>query len=759
MALEKERFLLLFLEEFRENIQSAERDLIGLKNDPGSSDALSSLLRALHTMKGSSRMLQYSSIEKLIHGTESVFKAVKDGRFAVDSRIVRFFFIIADRLRLSCDSLETSKGEALPDLEDYLEMCEKISANEAFDLSALARDSPNAEALPAPQSKTRGKNRKKAALPESETDAPVPDGYGLDGSRSRPDAPSPSTEASIRVDAFSIDRAINLVNTLSIRQLRLKSAYDELERIEKRLMKFRTEPNDAKEIGRRTQELARGVRNFRTAYSEQLFEIQYGTQELRQTVISMRMIPLSTVLDRFPRMVEQTAMELGKEIGLVINGSSVHLDRTVLEKVTDPLIHLIKNAVDHGIELPEDRELAGKARQGSIRISCKTEGNRVSISVTDDGSGFHYEKIRERAKNNWPDQADEIKTMGNDELLRFIFKSGFTTKSIATDISGRGIGLDIVKANIESVKGQILIDSKPGLGTTFTLLLPVSTSTIDGMFVRAGGSTFFIPAAAIRRTLLLNLDECFRLMQKEVFSLEGMNVPLYDLAVGLKLEPKENASRKIPVLLIRGPTETVGIAVERILGYDSLVFQPLPASIKDLALVQGIVFDENFSIIPIINMWVLIERLRSVRVMETHKRYSLESGKAKPMVLVVDDSISTREIEESMLELEGFDAVGARDGVDALEKLRGGRFDVIITDIAMPRMDGVKLLENVSRDESLARIPVIVVSTAEDPETRKRVTELGAKRYIQKSSFDQDNLIIAVKELIAAKGRAQGTTP
>jgi two-component system, chemotaxis family, sensor kinase CheA len=754
MAIEKERFLRLFLEEFRENIRSAERDLIGLKNDPGSSDALSSLLRALHTMKGSSRMLQYSSIEKLIHGTESVFKAVKDGRFTVDSRIVRFFFIIADRLRLSCDSLEAGAGEAISDLDDYLVMCEKISANEAFDLSALAKDSPKSETQPALPPKTRGKNRKKAAPHEPEKASPVSISEGLDGTESRPETPGLSTEASIRVDALSIDRAINLVNTLSIRQLRLKSANDELERLEKRLTKFRTETDDVKEIGRRTKELARGIRNFRTAYSEQLFEIQYGTQELRDTVISMRMIPLSTIIDRFPRMVEQTAMDLGKEISLSINGSSVHLDRTVLEKVTDPLIHLIRNAVDHGIESPGLREQTGKARQGSICISCKAEGNRVSISVADDGSGFHYEDIRERAKSNWPDQIDEIKAMSNDELLRFIFKSGFTTKPTATDISGRGIGLDIVKANIESVKGQILIDSRQGEGTTFTLLLPVSASTIDGMFVRAGGSVFFIPAAAIRRTLLLDRDECFRLMQKEVFSLEGMNVPLYDLAVGLKLEPKESSSKKIPVLLIRGPTETVGIAVERILGYDSLVFQPLPASIKDLALVQGIVFDENFSIIPIINMWVLIERLRSVRVMETHKRYSLEAGKSKPMVLVVDDSISTREIEESMLELEGFDAVGARDGVDALEKLRGGRFDVIITDIAMPRMDGVKLLENVSRDEALAKIPVIVVSTAEDPETRKRVTELGAKRYIQKSSFDQDNLILAVKDLLSVKGTA-----
>jgi two-component system, chemotaxis family, sensor kinase CheA len=754
MAIEKARFLRLFLDEFRENIQSAERDLIGLKNDPGSSDALASLLRALHTMKGSSRMLQYSSIEKLIHGTESVFKAVKDGRFAVDSRIVRFFFIIADRLRLASDSLEAGKGEGIPDLDIYLDMCEKISANEAFDLSALGNDALKAEpARPLPQKK-RGKSGKKETRTESESRSPPSVGNGPDENRLQPETPVPSNDASIRVDAFSIDRAITLVNTLSIRQLRLKSAYDELEKIEKSLVKFRTETDDPKALGRRSVELARGIRNFRTAYSEQLFEIQYGTQELRETVISMRMIPLSTILDRFPRMVEQTAMELGKEIGLVINGSSVHLDRTVLEKVNDPLIHLLRNAIDHGIESPSDRERAGKPRQGCIRISCKTEGNRVSISVADDGSGFHYEKIREHAELLWPDQINEIKAMSTDELLRFIFKSGFTTKSTATDISGRGIGLDIVKANIESVKGQILIDSRPGKGTTFTLLLPVSASTIDGMFVRAGESTFFIPAAAIRRTLLLDRDECFRLMQKEVFSLEGMNVPLYDLAVGLKLEPKESASKKIPVLLIRGPTETVGIAVERILGYDSLVFQPLPASIRDLALVQGIVFDENFSIIPIINMWVLIERLRSVRVMETHKRYSLEAGKAKPMVLVVDDSISTREIEESMLELEGFDAVGARDGVDALEKLRGGRFDVIITDVAMPRMDGIKLLENVSRDESLARIPVIVVSTSEDPETRKRVTELGAKRYIQKSSFDQDNLIVAVKDLLAAKGAA-----
>jgi CheY-like chemotaxis protein len=411
-------------------------------------------------------------------------------------------------------------------------------------------------------------------------------------------------------------------------------------------------------------------------------------------------------------------------------------------------MHLVRNAIDHGIEAPEARAASGKPARGLVRIECRTEGSRISITVSDDGGGLDYPAIRAKAISLWPEDEAEIRQMGDESLVRFLFRPGFTTRATSTALSGRGIGLDIVKTNIEAAKGQIQLDSTPGAGCRFTLLLPVSASTMDGMFVLCSGKKYFIPASAITRTLLVDPTDCFRIRQKEMFSLEGVNIPLAELATSLQVERQEGKARKLPVLLVRGPADTIGIAVDRILSYESLVYQPLPKGLRRNSLVQGIVFDSSFNIIPILNMWAVLDRLRSVRIMDTHRRFTAAKQVERPAILVVDDSISTREIEMSMLELEGYEVLGAVDGVDALEKIRAGRFDLIVSDLNMPRMDGLKLLENIRSDEALKGLPVIFVSTVNEPETRRKAELLGVDRYILKSSFEQDNLISTVRELI-----------
>jgi two-component system chemotaxis sensor kinase CheA len=558
-----------------------------------------------------------------------------------------------------------------------------------------------------------------------------------------------SFEASIRVDSDTINRAISLVNTLSIRQLRLHSASEEFDRMEKRLNALCREKDDIKLVRSELAEMARKVRGFKNSYSEQIVEIDYGTQELRDSVIGMRMIPISNIMDMLPRMVEETALSLDKEVIFTISGDSVRLDRTVLEKISDPIIHLVRNAVDHGVESPAAREAAGKPRQGKITLDCKTEGNRITVVIADDGVGLNYERIRAKACVLWPEEAEETKKLSDSELVNFLFMPGFSTAERITSISGRGVGLDIVKTNVESVKGQIQISSEPGKGCAFTLILPVSASTMDGMFVLASGQKFYVPASAIKRTMIINKQDCFKTLNREMFTLEGENIPLSELAVGLQLEQAERKGNTFPVLLVRGPSETVGLIVDRILGYGSLVYQPLPNSLRKNKVLQGIVFDDSFKIIPILNMWVILERLRSVRAMDAHKRYVSRELHAKPNVLVVDDSVSTREIEISMLELEGFDVTGAVDGLDALEKLRAGNFDLVVSDLNMPRMDGFNLLENLRNDEQYKELPVIFVTTVDDAGVKSRARDLGVSRYILKSSFDQDNLIMTVRELLA----------
>jgi len=237
-----------------------------------------------------------------------------------------------------------------------------------------------------------------------------------------------------------------------------------------------------------------------------------------------------------------------------------------------------------------------------------------------------------------------------------------------------------------------------------------------------------------------------------MFKLDGVNIPYGELSLGLQVEQTERKSGKLSMLLVRGTADTIGIVVDRILGYDSLVYQALPSGLKRNSVIQGIVFDSSFNIIPILNMWAVLDKLRSVRIMDTHRRFAAADQQEKPMILVVDDSISTREIEMSMLELEGYSVVGAVDGVDALEKIHAAHFDLIVSDLNMPRMDGFKLLENIRSDEQLKGLPVVFVSTVNEPEIHRKAEALGADKFILKSSFEQDDLISTVRELIARAG-------
>jgi two-component system chemotaxis sensor kinase CheA len=467
------------------------------------------------------------------------------------------------------------------------------------------------------------------------------------------------------------------------------------------------------------------------------------------------MLPLSVILERFPRMVEETATSLGKDVYLSISGDSVRVDSTVLAKLSDPLLHLVRNAVDHGIETPEQRKKAGKSGKAVIRIDCRTEGSRISVEVSDNGAGLDYAAIKAKAMALWPENEADIREMGAEDLAPFLFRPGFTTKSTSSTISGRGVGLDIVKVNVESARGQVHLRSKPGEGSTFTLLLPVSASTMDGMFVLCSGQKYFIPASAISRTMLVDALSVFRIRDKEMFNLEGVNIPLVELSAGLELDQTGRKSENLPVLLVRGPAETIGVVVDRILGYDSLVYQSLPQGLRRNPLVQGVVFNTSFSIIPILNMWAVLEKLRSVRIMDTHKRFTKEDKQEQISILVVDDSVSTREIEISMLELEGYAVTGAVDGVDALLKIRSSRFDLVVSDLNMPRMDGLKLLENIRSDETLASMPVIFVTTVDEGESRKKAEDLGVNKYILKSTFKQDNLISAIRELVSGPGASR----
>lgn len=354
----------------------------------------------------------------------------------------------------------------------------------------------------------------------------------------------------------------------------------------------------------------------------------------------------------------------------------------------------------------------------------------------------------------FPARKDEIEAMPESELVSLLFLPGFSTSSRVTELSGRGVGLDIVKFNIEKVKGRISLESRPGAGTTITLTLPLTLATIEGYFVRSGERKFFIPAHFIREVLLVGREDRIKMLNREAVKVRDRLIPLYGLSVLLDTGEAPLRDNSF-VLIVESLGSAMAVAIDSVLEYATLIFKSLPKNLGGLGYIQGIVFDESYNIVTILHMPALIERSKRLTDIDLKARFA-GGRKMDRCVLVVDDSLNSRDIQKSILEAAGYGVITSQDGIEALEKLHSLEVHLVITDISMPRMDGFTLMENVKRDETLRRIPVVVVSNFDDAGSSERALKLGAASYIIKSEFDRTNLVEVVDRLIGHPGETNG---
>lgn len=748
MAFNKDAFIKQYLDELSENIQIVENDLVSLKKDPENQDYLSQILRSLHTIKGSSRMLKFLKIESLTHGMENIFKGLKEGRYQISNPFMKTVFSSCDQLRVLAASIEATK-EDQGEVEAFLEVFDKIYANEPYNLDGITPKAPVEEVSASPAEESSSNKAGKTAAPVSER--PLASSSTLS-----------SSEGSIRIQIGDIDKIIKLANSLVIKQLRLRKNNELIGVLENLFYQYKTHQNnnsnthsnssDNSEKEQKEREIFRMLQRMKTDFLEQVALVETNTFELQENVLEMRMLPLELILGSLPKMVEETAISLDKEVDFTMSGTDLRLDKMVLEAIQDPIIHLIRNAIDHGLESTEERKSFGKNPKGKITLSCSREGGHIVIRIQDDGKGIDYEKIREKAINANPMQEDEIAAMPNDALLGFLFSSGFSTKKEVSSLSGRGVGLDIVKSNIEKVKGKVSVESPEiGKGTSFILTLPLSISTIDGFFVETSDEKFLVPSNYVKEVVILDQADKMELMDKEVFKLRNKIIPLYRFSDLLPLKAKAQNQQKFSVLVVEA-IETIGIIVDAVIEYSALIYKPLPSNLESLTLIQGIVFDEDYNLVNILYIPKLIERFKGLRAIDRKKRFQQQKRRAK-RVLVVDDSLNTREIEKSMLESQNYEVMTASDGIDGLSKLRERDYDLILTDVNMPRMDGFTMIQNLKRDNKLKTIPIIVVSSIDEEDEKKRFFDMGINSYIVKSNFDQNNLLFQVNKFI---GKSEG---
>jgi chemotaxis protein histidine kinase CheA len=493
------------------------------------------------------------------------------------------------------------------------------------------------------------------------------------------------------------------------------------------------------------------------------------SDELRRYMLGIRMLPLSTLFNRFNRLVRDLEKELGKKVKLAINGGNVEIDKRILEEIADPLIHLVRNAIDHGIETPEQRRATGKTPEGSVTISASQRGNHVHIGIADDGRGLDPENLLQTALNKGFIKPEDSRQISDDVLYDMIFRSGFTTRQTANEHSGRGVGLDVVYQNIKRLSGRVLVHSQKGLGATFTMEIPLTLATIDALLVRISGQLFAIPSTLVETTLRLPRQEIITVEGRPAIRVRDQVVPLVNLSQVLSLTPTSRQlvgeidadyMQGVLVSIASGGGANQEVNMERFIYFEvdelvderEVVVKGLGKFLEKVPNIAGATVLGADGLALILDVFGLVQTVRT----GSATPYMAQSGASNILttirpnrILVVDDSLATRELERSILETAGYEVETARDGIEALHLCQQQEFDLVLTDIEMPNMDGFKLSLAISENEKLRHIPVIVVSSRDSEQDKRRGLQSGAKAYIVKGQFEQNKLLETISRLIA----------
>jgi chemosensory pili system protein ChpA (sensor histidine kinase/response regulator) len=470
-------------------------------------------------------------------------------------------------------------------------------------------------------------------------------------------------------------------------------------------------------------------------------------RDLQQGLMGVRLVPLANLADRFYRVVRQTAKDVNKKANLELKGIRVELDRSVLEKITAPFEHLLRNAVAHGIEPPQERVAAGKPEIGEISIDAVQRGNEVILTVADDGRGLDIGRIRERAVELGQMDADDV--LPDEALAQFIFWPGFSTSREITQVSGRGVGMDVVKNEITSLGGRVELSFLPGRGTTFTITLPLTLAVTQAVMLRAGDRLYAVPSVMIEQVQEYKAAAYAEVAGRGEVLWKDNRFPLRSLLTLLGEPDSPVPPRQIPVLLLKSGVQRAAVRVDEIIGNREIVVKTIGPQLARLAGISGATVLGNGQVVLILNPVNLVHGVgmaEAVTVTTAAPQAPAPAPEAKPatpLVMVVDDSLTVRKITGRMLAREGYEFVTAKDGVDALQQLQDVRPSVILLDVEMPRMDGFEFARNVRLDEATKSIPIIMITSRTADKHRNRAIELGVNEYMGKP-YQEDQLLALI---------------
>lgn len=679
-----------FIVESEELIEKLDQDLVELEHRKNDLDLLNGIFRCAHTIKGSSSFLGFDKMSTVTHHAEEILNKLRKGEMVVTKEIMDVLLEFVDVVKKLMDDIKNGTDTASID-----ETVKKLKlANEGKLVASSVKALDQSQ-----QSKESKKIANKPSQIKKVTKA---------------------IEQTIRVDVSRLDSLMNLVGELVLSRNRITQLAVDLEK------KY--------EGDFIIEQLA-----------ETTSQIGLITTELQLAVMKTRMVPIGKVFNKFPRMVRDLCRDLNKEIDLVIAGEDTELDKSVVEEIGDPLIHMIRNAVDHGIESPEERVKKGKPNKGTVWLNAYHEGNHIVIEIKDDGKGIDPEKIKQKAIEKKVITPDEAKSLNKEEILGLIFKPGFSTAEKVTGVSGRGVGMDVVKTNIEKLNGIIAIDSEINKGSTFKLKLPLTLAIIQALLVEVSGEVFAIPLVSVIETVKINDNEIHNFEGREVLKLRDSVLSLIRLDEVFQLEG--SFSQDMYVVVVALAEKKIGLIVDRLVGQEEIVIKSLGEYLGGNVGIAGATIMGDGKVRLIIDVSGIMEiatkmpkRIKRKNIKNLYK--SSNNLKA----LIVDDSATDRKIMKRLLTSTGWiDTVEVSNPNDAIHAVQKVGIDLLITDIVMPDMDGFELARTL-REKGFEK-PIIAVSSRGEGGNIQKAKLSGIDAFLVKP-INLDEMVAKINSLV-----------
>ncbi len=751
-----------FLVEAFEMIEEMDQDLIELENNPDDLELLNKIFRVAHTIKGSGSFLNFDKLTHLTHHMEAVLDKARKGELKITPEIMDVILESVDAMKAILEYIRDNGNDNSPDdIEPIVKKLDSIvngtypnggekeeNVNiedvsldniDELDLDALSPEEAdklleklvleankdneivldeNNESAENKNDKVEPEKEEKEQKEEKEKQsAPVKkESTEVKKEETKKDIKKhmvSTKEQTIRVDVKRLDQLMNLIGELVLAKNRLIKIYNDVE------------------------ERYEGEK-FLEELNQVVSSISIVTTDLQIAVMKTRMLPIGKVFNKFPRLVRDLSRELGKKINLIIEGEDTELDKSIIEEIGDPLVHMIRNAVDHGIESPQERKEKGKPEEGTIWLRAYNEGNMIVIEIKDDGKGMDAEILKKKAIEKGIITPQEAENLSEKEAFMLIFKPGFSTAAKITNVSGRGVGMDVVKTNIEKLNGIIEVDSVPGKGSTFKLKIPLTLAIIQALLVASQEDLFAVPLSNVIETVRIVEEDIYTIEGKSVLKLRDEVLPLVNMADIFEIEKILEPEKYLYVVILGLGATKIGLIVDRFIGQEEIVIKSLGEFLKGLSGIAGATIRGDGRVTLILDVASLMKLAKEThnKKLVTDSLNEAKKKKEKPedyVVMIVDDSAMDRKIMKQALDELGVQTIEAKDGVEALNLLKQKNdVDAMLIDIEMPRMDGYTLAQEIRKYNKFRKLPLIAVTSRATKSDRVRGVEVGMNEYITK---------------------------